>query len=61
MINSFRNIRPNHREISASLHFDSDEDFDESLAKLRPHLAAAGGTPAFFEIYDPPPGYISPR
>jgi hypothetical protein len=35
-------------------------DRPQLIANLRPHLAAAGGTPAYFGIYDPPPGYHSP-
>ncbi len=35
-------------------------DLDQLLTELRPHLVAAGATPAYFERYEPPPGFISP-
>lgn len=37
-----------------------DLDRNKLVADLRPHLAAADGTPAYFNVFDPPPGYISP-
>ncbi|MFV0260171.1 MAG: SMI1/KNR4 family protein [Acidimicrobiales bacterium] len=36
------------------------EDPVAFLAPMRPAIAAAGGTPAWFGYYDPPPGYTTP-
>ncbi len=48
------------REDDIAVHVVSDFDLDQLLTELRPHLVAAGATPAYFERYEPPPGFISP-
>jgi hypothetical protein len=49
-----------HDDTGIIVDLATDIDREDLLDKLRPHLAASGATPAYFGVYDPPPGYTSP-